>query len=271
MKYEQLFDGRRLPVMGLGTWTVGGGLSQDYSRDKHSIDVMKKALEMGYTHIDTAELYGSGHTEELVGEAIAGFNREGLFITSKVWSSNLRYKDVLHAFYNSMERMKIDYMDLYLIHWPNPGIPMKDTFMALNEVIEKKHAKYVGVSNFGVEQMKEAVKFSSTPLVTNQVEYNVSYREPERNGVLEYCQQHNILLTAYKPLGRGGSLSNPLIIRIAERYDVTPAQVVINWLVRQRKVIAIPMSLNEKHLKDNLQAADLEISKEDLDGLDNLK
>jgi diketogulonate reductase-like aldo/keto reductase len=250
---------------------VGGGLSEDCSHDKHSIDVMKKALEMGYTHIDTAEMYGSGHTEKLVGKAIESFNRQDLFITSKVWSSNLRYQDVLHACYSSMERMKIEYIDLYLIHWPNPDIPMTDTFRALNELIDRKYVKYVGVSNFSVKQMREAGELSSTPLITNQVEYNVLYREPEINGVLVYCQQNNIILTAYKPLGRRGALSNPLIIQVAEKYDINPAQVAIIWLVSKPRVITIPMSLNEKHLHDNLEAADLEISKEDLDRLDDLK
>ncbi len=268
MKYEILYDGRRIPVIGLGTWTMGGEEWKDSSRDNRCIEIIRKALEMGYTHIDTAEMYGSGHTEKLVGKAIEGFNRKELFLTSKVWSTNLRYKDVLLAFKGSLKRMKVDYIDLYLIHWPNPNIPMEETFKALNELIEKKLTKYIGVSNFNLGQLMEALKLSSTPIVTNQVEYSVICRGPEANGVLEYCQRNNILLTAWKPLGRRSILSNPTLIRIAEKYDVSPSQVAINWLVRQPGVITIPMSMQEKHLKENLDAAELEISQRDIDSIE---
>ena len=271
MRYEALYDGKKVPVLGLGTWRIGGGEWEDGSRDRECIDAMRKALGLGYTLIDTAEMYAGGHTEELVGKAIEGFEREKLFITSKVWSSNLRYEDLLRAFEGSLRRMKMDYIDLYLIHWPNPDIPMKETFDAMNELSGEKRARYVGVSNFSVEQMREAAVLSSVPLVTNQVKYNVLYREPEYDGVLDYCRKKGMLLTAWKPLDRQGVLSNPVLQEIASKYGATAAQVSIAWLVRQRGVITIPMSMQERHLRENLEAVDLDIRDDGLKILENLR
>ena len=268
MLYKKLYDGKEIPAIGLGTWTMGGEEKKDTSRDKECIKAIKTALEIGYTLIDTAELYGNGHTEELVGKAIKGFDREKLFITSKVWLTNLRYRDVLKSFNKSLKRMKIDYIDLYLIHWPNPEIPMIETFKALNELVEKGLIRYEGVSNFNVEQMKEAQRLSSTPLACNQVEYNILYREPEKNGVLDFCQNNSMILTAWKPLDRKNVLSNQTIIKIAQKYNATAGQIALNWLVRKEKVVTMPMSLKKSHLKENLYAAEIELSKEDIKILD---
>ncbi len=270
MRYETLYDGTEVPVIGLGTWRIGGGMSADYSRDDYYVDVIQTAIEMGYTHIDTAEMYGSGHTEELVGQAIAPFDRHELFITTKVWSSNLRYADVLDAFEGSLRRLGTDYVDLYLIHWPNSSIPLEETFRALNELVAGDRARYVGVSNFSLEQLKRAEQLSDVPIATNQVEYHVLTRRPRRNGVLTYCQDNDILLTAYEPLGKGRVLNNRELQHLAEKYDATPAQVAINWLVRQPKVITIPKSDKVNHLQQNLEAVDLELAAEDVTKLNEL-
>jgi len=271
MLYEKLYDGKEIPVIGLGTWTMGGEEQKDTSRDKECIRAIREALDIGYTIIDTAEMYGEGHTEELVGEAIKGFNREKLFITSKIWPINLRYKDVFKSFHSSLKRMRVDFIDLYLIHWPNPDIPMEETFKALNELMAKGLVHYIGVSNFNVDQMKEAQKYSSIPLACNQVAYNIMYREPELNGVLEFCQKNNIILTAWKPLERKKLLSNKTIVSMAKKYNVTPAQIALNWLVRKEKVVTIPMSLKKSHLKENYESPDIGLAKEDLRILDGLK
>ena len=271
MLYKKLYDGKKVPVIGLGTWTMGGEEQRDTSRDKECIYAIKKALEIGYTLIDTAEMYGAGHTEELVGIAIEGFNREKLFITSKVWSTNLKYDDVFRSFDGSLRRMKIDYIDLYLIHWPNPEIPMEETFRALNKLADQGLVRYVGVSNFDVEQMIEAQKLSSTPLACNQVEYNILHREPEKNGVLDFCQKNGMILTTWKPLDRKNVLANRTIIRVARKYNATPAQIALNWLIRKENVVTIPMSLKEVHLWENFNAADLKLEDIDLKLLDELE
>jgi len=270
MQYKELYDGKKIPVIGLGTWAMGGEEQKDTSHDKECISAIRKALDIGYKLIDTAEMYGQGHTEELVGKAIKGFDRDELFITSKVWLTNLRYKDVLKSFKKSLKRMKIDYLDLYLIHWPNPEIPMEETFEALNELVSKDFTRYIGVSNFNVDQMKKAQELSLIPLACNQVEYNILYREPEKNEVLDFCRKNGMILTAWKPLGRKNVITNKIIIRIAQKYNTTPAQIGLNWLVKKKNVIAIPMSLNKNHLEENFNSTNLELEEKDLETLDGL-
>jgi diketogulonate reductase-like aldo/keto reductase len=224
---------------------------------------------MGYTHIDTAEMYANGHTEELIGQVIQDFKRELLFITSKVWSSNLRYQDVLEACEGSLSRLGTTYLDLYLIHWPSSSVPLAETFRALNELVENGKVRYLGVSNFDLTQLKEAQGLSNSQIVTNQVPYSVLNRRYFHNGVLEYCQNNAILLTAYSPL-KGGVRSNAKVKRIARQHRVTPAQVALHWLIRQPKVITIPKSTNEQHLRENMAAVKIELSEEALNSLNAL-
>jgi diketogulonate reductase-like aldo/keto reductase len=215
-------------------------------------------------------MYGDGHTEELVGRAIKDFSREKLFITTKVWSTHLRYRDVLNAFHRSLERLDTDYVDLYLIHWPNDRIPLKETFRAFNELVQSGKTRYVGVSNFDIDQLVQAQRFSNPPIATNQVEYNVLNRGPERNGVLDYCLDHNILLTAYEPLGKGRILQHSGVQQIALKYRISVAQVALHWLIQKQKVITIPMSSNVVHLRENLKADEITLAEEDVTTLDNL-
>jgi diketogulonate reductase-like aldo/keto reductase len=266
MRYEQLPDGDKIPVLGLGTWNMGGGFSTNYRKDNETIKTIQTAIELGYSHIDTAEIYGNGHTEELVGKAIKGFKRQDLFITTKVSASNLEYQDVWSALKGSLHRLDSEYIDLYLIHWPNQSIPLENTFRALNEMVEKKLVRYLGVSNFGLEELQKSQELAASPIVTNQVPYSIKERRYVRNKVLEYCQVSGCILTAYSPL-KDGVLSDNVVRGIAKQYGATPAQVALNWLIRQPKVITIPKSANLNHLEENLHTLDLELSPEDVDRL----
>jgi len=270
MQYDCLYTGERIPRLGLGTWKMGGGMNPDRSQDERVISVIRAAIELGYTHIDTAEMYGAGHTEKLVGQAIRGFDRERLFITTKVWDSNLRYHQVFQALQGSLERLGIDRVDLYLVHWPNPAIPLEETFDALNEIAERGLARYIGVSNFDLDLLKKSRALSRAPIATDQVPYNLHNRKYSRNGVLRYCQENGILLTAYSPIERGTLLDDPEVRQIAEKYGATPAQIALHWVMRQPSVITIPMSLNVEHLESNLRALELELDPEDLARLDQL-
>ncbi len=270
MKYESLTGGGRIPLIGLGTWSMGGGISPNYSRDDEIVSVICTAIELGYTHIDTAEMYASGHTEELVGRAIRDFNREDLFITTKVKPANLRYQDVLEALECSLKRLDTGYVDLYLIHWPNFSVPLGESFRALNELVDRGQVRHLGVSNFNLNQLRSACELSKSPLVTNQVPFSLHERRYMRNGVLEYCQENNIVLTAYTPIEKGRVARNAELRVIAERHDATPIQIALNWLIRQQKVIAIPMSTNPKHLEENLGALQVELSEEDVERLNQL-
>jgi diketogulonate reductase-like aldo/keto reductase len=262
MTYETLPDGTPLPRVGLGTWAMGGQMTADGSRDDFWVELIRRALDMGYRHIDTAEMYGAGHAEELVGEAIRGRDRGELFITSKVQAENLRADAVRRAFEGSLRRLGTDYLDLYLIHWPNPQVPLAETFEALNELARRGAARRLGVSNFSSEQTAEARSLSSVPLATNQVEYNLFRREAEQDGVLELCQKQGILLTAYEPLGKGRLPADRRLQRLAADHGLTVGQAGLGWVLRRPKVVTICMSANPAHLEENLGAAELQLPDE---------
>ncbi len=190
MTHEKaLLGGGDIPTIGLGTWRVGGNMHPDTSRDRETVAVIRAAIEMGYRHIDTAEMYGGGHAEELVGKAMRGFDRQELFITSKVLPAHLKYRDTLRACRASLERLGSDYLDLYLIHWPNPGIPLEETFRALNELVASGQVRRLGVSNFNLSRLRQAVELSETPLVTDQIPYSLGEREYAANGVLSIARK----------------------------------------------------------------------------------
>lgn len=271
MKFETLHN-KKIPNIGFGTWSIGGGMSPDRSKDERSLVALHSALETGYTHFDTAEMYASGHSEELLGQAVreSGVPREELFITSKVNASNLRYNDVLRACKNSLRHLDMEYLDLYLIHWPSGSIPLKDTFKALNQLVRESRIRHVGVSNFDVRLMKQAQAESEVPIFTDQVPYSLANRSYVNNGVLEYCQRNDILLTAYSPVKEGRLHVNSTLQTIADAHDATPYQIALAWLVSQPRVITIPMSFNPEHIAENFAAADIELSANEIKQLDKL-
>ena len=177
MEFKKLSNNIEIPVVGLGTWTIGGENEADTTYDEENISAIKTAIKFGITHIDTAEAYAHGHSEELVGKAIGGFDRKGLFITSKVSPEHLSYDDLLASAKGSLRRLNTDYIDLYLIHAPNPDIPIQETMKAMDSLVEQKRIRCMGVSNFSVEQIKEAQKCTKNKIVANQIEYNLLVRD----------------------------------------------------------------------------------------------
>ncbi len=271
MKYEEL-SGVRVPKIGFGTWSIGGESNADPSRDAKSLSALRSALDLGYTHFDTAEIYANGHAEELLGEAIRASDRkrEDLLITSKVAPEHLGYEDVLKACNQSLHRLGVDYLDIYLVHWPNPRIPLEDTFSALNKLAEEGKVKHIGVSNFNLKLLKRAQELCGTPIITDQVPYRLPDRSYVENGVLEYCQQNDILLTAYAPVKFRNLNVNPTLKAIAKDHGATSFQIALAWLVAQARVITIPMSFNPVHQKENLLAGEIELSPDEIDQLNNL-
>jgi len=271
MRYETLHS-LTLPKIGFGTWKIGGGSSADPKADPVSIAALKSALEIGYTHFDTAEMYANGHSEELLGLAIreSKVKREALFITSKVMPSHLQYDQVLHSCENSLNRLQMDHLDLYLIHWPEAGMKLKDTFRALNKLVHDGKVKHLGVSNFSIKLLKEAQEQSETPIITNQVPYSISDRSYVKNGMLEYCQQNDILLTAYSPISEGRLRSSKTLDEIAKAHNATAYQIALAWVISQPRIITIPMSANPKHIAENFQAAEIELSEQEIKQLTSL-
>ncbi len=280
MDFKTLYDGTKVPSIGLGTWLIGGALQPDYSADAEAVRILRVALEMGYTFIDTAELYGAGHCEELIGQAIRGLDRSKLFIVSKV-KDHLQYADVLSSAEGSLQRLGVEYIDLYLIHAPVPHIPLEETMKAMNELVDAGKVKYIGVSAFALDTLKRAQLLSRHRIAAHQLEYSLLTRNKGKYGdiqnmeseVIPYCQEHDMLVMAVRPIERGFLVSsdNPVLHAICRKYDKTAAQVALNWLICKKNIMAIPKSANEKHLKENLGALGWQLSAEDIKKLDETK
>ena len=271
MKYETI-HGTSIPKLGFGTWKIGGGSYADPKLDAASLTALRTALEVGYTHFDTAEMYGGGHTEELLSQAIreSQMDRAKLFVTTKVMPSHLKYDDVLRACENSLKRLGMEYVDLYLIHWPNIGMRLEDTFRALNKLVHVGKVRHLGVSNFNLKLLKESQSLSERPLITNQVPYSLSDRSYVHNGVLEYCQQNEILFTAYEPVDKGRLNVSRALQSIAKAHNATAYQIALAWLIAQPRVITIPMSYNPAHIRENFESTDIELTQEEIRTLNDL-
>jgi len=272
MKYAPFGDNLRIPKIGYGTSGVGGAMLADRSQDSRALAALRTALDLGYTHFDTAEMYAAGHSEELLGEAIraAKADRAVLFLTSKVQPMHLTYGGVKKACEGSLRRLDTDYIDLYLVHWPNPLLSLKETFRALNELVRTGKVHHVGVSNFNLKLLQKSRPLSDTPIFADQVPYSLSHRSYIKNGVLKYCQQNGILLTAYSPVDQGHLHVNESLRSIAAAHDATPYQIALAWLLGQPAVITIPMSLDPEHIAENWAAAEINLSVGEIEQLDRL-
>lgn len=255
----RLNDGNKIPALGLGTWQLTG---------RKCVQAVKTALKLGYRHIDTAELY---ENQAEIGEAIKDFDRRKLFLTSKVWFNNLRYDDVLASCEKTLKELKTNYLDLFLIHWPNRQIPLKETLDAFKELLNDGRVESVGVSNFTIHHLKDALKIAkakavSVPITVNQVEFHPRFYQKE---LLEFCKKNKIVVTAYSPLGRGALLEDKTLKEIAARRGKTPAQVCLRWALEKGAVV-IPKASSEEHLKENLRVFGWRLSKQDAEKIDSL-
>jgi len=251
----QLESGDEMPVLGLGTWRLTG---------QTCVAAVSKALELGYNHIDTADAYGN-HRQ--IAQGLEGTDRSAIFVTSKVPHSSLHYDEVLRTCRKNLEELRTDYLDMYLIHWPNRQVPMAETFAALEELHGQGKVRSIGVSNFTIRHLQQAMAATNLPICTNQVEFHPLLYQKE---LLEFCQQHNIVVTAYSPLARGNVFGNNVISAIAEEYGKTPAQISLRWLL-QKGIIVIPKASSEAHLRENMDIFDWELSAADEEGIDNIE
>jgi diketogulonate reductase-like aldo/keto reductase len=263
-----------LPAYGLGTWQMGGKSDRDLSNDdKADIKAINTAIKEGITHIDTAESYANGHSEEIIAQAIKenNINREDLFIVSKVSGGNQGYDGVLNACNKSLKRLKTNYLDLYLLHRFPDGFSLEETMKALVELKDKGLIKNIGVSNFNVEHLKEAQSYSKHPIVCNQVHYNLRVREVEKSGLLKYCQENDIMIVAYRPTEKSKLFeTTPKIIEdMCKKYNKTFAQISINWLISQQNVVTLAKTRDPKHLEENLGALGWQMEQEDIERLRN--
>ncbi|MHA1616200.1 MAG: aldo/keto reductase [Candidatus Njordarchaeales archaeon] len=262
--------GEKIPAIGLGTWGIGGSFAPDYSRDDYWIKIIRKAIELGIWMIDTAEMYAKGHAEELVGRAIKVFERDEVFIITKVWPDNYTYEKVIKAAKASLKRLDTNYIDLYLLHWPTPDMPMRELMRALESLVEQGLVRYIGVSNFSVELVEEARSYlSREDIVANEVKYSLRDRRVEKD-LLPYAQKEKITIIAYTPLEKGSLARDKTLAKIGEKYGKTAAQVALNWLISKPGVVAIPKAGREDHLRENAGAMGWRLSKEDIGYLNRL-
>ncbi len=251
-------SGTRMPALGLGTWQLTGSACAR---------AVRGALDLGYRHIDTAQAYGN---EAEVGSAIAesGVDREQLFLTTKLWTDRLSRADVLRSAEESLRRLRTDRLDLLLIHWPNPRVPLAETLEAMAELREAGKLRHIGVSNFPVALLREAVEEVGADIFCDQVEYHPLLSQ---RPVLDYLRPRGMPLVAYSPLAHGKVLTHPEVRRIASKHGATPAQVSLAWLLGQDGVAAIPKASGMEHLRDNLAALDLDLDPADRAALDRLQ
>jgi len=268
MNYKQLGSSPRVSEIGMGTYYdpqwIATAKSIGWRRGADAkVEALKAGLEGGINFIDTAELYGS---EPLVAEAIKGRKREELFIATKVWPNHLRRDALVGALEKSLKRLETSYVDLYQVHFPNSKVPIAETMGAMEEMKDKGKLISIGVSNFSLQQTKDAVAaLKKSELSSNQVEYSLVNGEIETD-LLPYCESNKISVIAYYPLGHGrlaGAASKIKMEEVCKAYSKSPVQVALNWLVTGRNVFAIPRASRAEHVKENLMASGWQLKPED--------
>ena len=256
-----LNNGIKMPSVGYGTFRV---------KDSDELaSIVTLAIKEGYRHIDTAHIYGN---EESVGRGIKSaidegiVTREELFVTSKVWNDGLTYVDTLAAYEESIRKLGLEYLDLYIIHWPGPDDHFIEVYKALEELYNNKKVKTIGVSNFHVHHLEKLLANTSVVPAVNQIEFQPRLTQLE---VREYCQKHSIQVEAWSPLMNGEILNDPTLVEIAEKYQKSPAQIVLRWDL-QNAVITIPKSMTPSRIRENLNVFDFSLTEEELDRVSSL-
>jgi diketogulonate reductase-like aldo/keto reductase len=262
LRVTKLPSGEAVPILGQGTWH----LAEDPASRSDEIAALRLGLDLGMTLIDTAEMYGDGGSEKLVGEAIDG-RRDEVFLVSKVLPSHATRNGTIRACKQSLRRLGTDRLDLYLLHW-RESVPLSETVDGFRELIADGMIRYWGVSNFDVDDMTELFGVAGgAEAATDQVLYNLKRRGIEYD-LLPWCRNRSIPIMAYSPIEQGKLLRHPTVTAVAKRHGVTPAQVALAWVLRSDDVIAIPKAATTEHIRQNREALDFRLSALDLAALD---
>jgi diketogulonate reductase-like aldo/keto reductase len=258
---KKLNDHAEIPILGFGTWPLKGRKLQK---------ALDWAIEAGYRHIDTADFYNN-HKD--IGEYIelAGLKRDELFITTKVWKTDLEPENVREVLENALNDLRTNYLDLYLIHAPNYQIPVVDTLGAMRELQEEGLVNAIGISNFNIDDMKQIIDIQKNwktdfQIVNNQIEYNLSVQHKD---IAKYCLDNHITTTAYSPLGQGKNLNHKVLKNLSDKYDKASSQIILRWLI-QKGFIVIPSSSKRDHIVENIDVFDFELEDKDINKLDKI-
>ena len=251
--------GAQIPAVGYGTML--------FPEPERAVELIVCSLECGYRHIDTARKYGS---EEWVGEGIraSGLPRKDIWVTTKVTEENAKADDFTRSVDTSLKALGLDYVDLLLIHWPQPKVPLEETLGALAKARREGLAKNIGVSNFTVPLLDEAVGKCPEPLLTNQIEYHAYIRQDK---IIAACGRHGLLVTCHVPLARGAVLKDPVIRDVAKSHGKTAAQVALKWLVQQPDMVVVPRALEYSEIKENIDIFDFELSENEMNQISGLR
>ena len=255
MEYQAI-KSEKVPSLGLGTWRLSG---------EECVWAVERALALGYRHVDTAQMYAN---EGEVGRSIrnSSVDREEIFLVTKVRTSSFSHDNVLRSTRESLKKLQTEYVDLLLMHWPNPSVPLGETLGAMRELQEEGSVKHIGVSNFPPSMVEEATEYAE--IFCNQVEY---HPYTEQDELLDQAKEMDYLLTAYSPVAKGRILNDATLREIGQAYDKTPAQVTLRWLIQQEKVVAIPKAASEDHLRSNYEVFDFELSNEEMERVFELR
>jgi diketogulonate reductase-like aldo/keto reductase len=254
--------GKKTSGIGIGTWKMAGGMTgMDRSNEKNELASIRYALDNGVNVIDTAEIYALGGAEKLVAKAIKGYDREQLIIITKVFPNHLSHKQVIEAAKASLNRLDIGYIDLYLIHWPNPLVKMSEPIRAIEDLIDLGLVRSVGVSNFSSAQVKEAMDAAMAHKIeANQISYSLLDRDCE-NDVIPFCEKNGIQIISYTPLATGKAMKIAEVKEIAERLHKPPVQVALNYV--KRRSIPIPKASNPAHMREIVGALEWDLGDSD--------
>jgi diketogulonate reductase-like aldo/keto reductase len=262
MPTVELRSGDVVPALGLGTWHLG----DDPSRRPSETAALRLGLDLGMNLVDTAEMYGNGASEELVGEALAD-RRDDAYLVDKVLPSNATRRGTVLACERSLRRLDTDRLDLYLLHWRG-SVPLTETVAGFTDLMEDGRIRSWGVSNFDLSDMLELVSVpKGAGVVANQVLYNLTRRGIEWD-LLPWCRRNGIVVMAYSPIEQGRLLGDPVLARIAARHEATPAQIALAWLIGQEGVVAIPQAGTPKHVREDRAAAEVRLTEQDLAEID---
>jgi diketogulonate reductase-like aldo/keto reductase len=241
-------------------------MGENPERRRDEVAALRLGIELGMTHIDTAEMYGDGGAERVVGEGIAG-QRDRVFLASKVLPSNASYAGTIRACEASLKRLRADHLDLYLLHWWSDRHPIEETMRAMTELARRGLTRFVGVSNFEVDQLRQAqAALGKLPIVCNQVSYHLRDRDIEAK-VLPHCERNRVAVVGYTPLARGGYMRG-VVADVARKHARTPRQVTLNFLTRRPALFTIPKATDPAHVRENAAALDFTLTREEVRAID---